>query len=139
MTHRRKFLKSSLAGAVATAGILSSCKDSVATKDEPISSTYKILDEALNKPILKTAYFDTPVIIETLELLRYKNNFICRVRSVDGAVSISASNNDQMISLYPIFTNRLQAYFIGKDAAQLETLLEQVYGSNCRIWHCGCH
>ena len=32
-----------------------------------------------------------------------------------------------MISLYPIFLNRLQDFFIGKDATKIESLLEQVY------------
>jgi L-alanine-DL-glutamate epimerase-like enolase superfamily enzyme len=33
----------------------------------------------------------------------------------------------QMGSLYPVFTNRLQQFFTGKDARDLETLLEEVY------------
>ncbi|MDA1121220.1 MAG: mandelate racemase/muconate lactonizing enzyme family protein [Bacteroidetes bacterium] len=49
------------------------------------------------------------------------------MRSKDGAAGISVSNNDQMISLYPIFINRLQPFFIGKDAVQLEALLKEVY------------
>jgi L-alanine-DL-glutamate epimerase-like enolase superfamily enzyme len=81
----------------------------------------------LAQPVLKKELFPDPVIIETLELLRYKDNFICRVRSKGGAEGISVSNNMQMISLYPVFTRRLQPFFPGKDARELEKILEEVY------------
>lgn len=77
--------------------------------------------------ILERSNLNSPVIIKDLELLRYKDNFICRVRSDQGAEGISVSNNMQMVSLYPIFTERLQPFFIGKDARMLEALLEEVY------------
>jgi hypothetical protein len=72
---------------------------------------YAALDEAYAKPVLKGQLFSEPEIIETLELLRYNDNFICRVRSKNGAEGISVSNNMQMVSLYPIFVRRLQPFF----------------------------
>ena len=77
--------------------------------------------------MLKRELFTSPVVIETLELLRLNDSFICRVRSKDGAEGISVANNSQQRSLYPIQVNRLQPFFIGKDARDLETLLEEVY------------
>ncbi|MFH1965482.1 MAG: mandelate racemase/muconate lactonizing enzyme family protein, partial [Acidobacteriota bacterium] len=68
----------------------------------------------------------TPVVIETLELLRYGSNFLCQVRSTDGAEGISVGHSS-LNSLYPIFTNQLQPFFIGKDASELDLLLEKVY------------
>jgi len=88
---------------------------------------YKLLDDAASEPVLKVELFPYPLIVEKLDLLRYQNNFICIVRTADGAEGISVSNNAQMISLYPIFVNRLQPFFIGKDARNLEKLLEEVY------------
>jgi L-alanine-DL-glutamate epimerase-like enolase superfamily enzyme len=85
------------------------------------------LDEVLNRAVFKKEFFSGPVFIDKLELLRYKDNFICRVISKDGAVGISVSNNMQMISLYPVFVNRLQPFFIGKNAVELESLLDEVY------------
>jgi hypothetical protein len=58
---------------------------------------YAALDEAYAKPVLKRQLFSEPEIIETLELLRYNDNFICRVRSKNGAEGISVSNNMQMV------------------------------------------
>ena len=86
-----------------------------------------MLDEISSKPVLQKDQFRSPVIIETLELLRFKNNFLCRVRSKDGAMGVSVANNDQMKSLWPVFINRLQPFFIGKDARNLEALMEEVY------------
>ena len=47
--------------------------------------------------------------------------------STDGAEGISVGNNAQMASLYPVFVNRLQPFFPGKDARDWEALLEEVY------------
>ena len=120
-TNRRKFISTSLAGSLAATipGISFSLEN---TKEK-----YAKLDEIIRKPILKKELFPAPVIIDSLELLRFKESFLCRVRSKDGAVGISIANNDQMKSLYPILINRLQPYFIGKDARNLEQLLDEVY------------
>ncbi len=88
---------------------------------------YRELDRVLGMPVLKKGLFPDPVIIDRLELLRYGDNFICRVTSKDGAEGLSVSNNAQMISLYPVFLNRLQPFFPGKDARDWETLLDEVY------------
>ncbi len=109
------------------AGGICSCQSKPETSDQVLSDRYRKLDEVLAIPVLKSELFTDPVIIESLELLRYKNNFICRVRSTNGDEGISVGNNDQLISLYPIFVNRLQPFFIGKDARKLEKVLDEVY------------
>ena len=123
-TNRRKFITTSLAGGVAASIPLSSLASHMA---ESFNPGYAKLDEILKIPVLKRELFSSPVIIETLELLRFKDNFLCRVRSRDGAEGISASNNGPMKSFYPVFVNRLQPFFIGKDCRDLESLLEEVY------------
>ena len=123
---RRKFLTKSALGATFFASAISSCQANPQIDKEDIGNKYEKLDDAVSKPIIDTSLFSEPLIIETLELLRYKNNFICKIRTADGAEGISVSNNAQMISLYPIFINRLQPFFIGKDARKLEALLEEV-------------
>ena len=109
------------------AGSLNSCQSKPEASDQSLNDRYRKLDEVLARPVLKSELFSDPVIIESLELLRYENNFICRVRSSDGAEGISVGNNAQLISLYPIFVDRLQPFFIGKDARNLEQLLDEVY------------
>ena len=120
-TNRRKFIATTMAGSLGAALPLPSFQ-SANLKDK-----YNLLDGIISKPVLKKELFPSAVIIESLELLRLKNTFLCRVRSKDGAVGISVANNDQMKSLYPVFINRLQPFFIGKDARNLETLIEEVY------------
>ena len=126
-TNRRELISTALAGGLA-ATWPRSCGGSEAQKpgSEARRSDYARLDEILEKPVLKKELFDTPLIIETLELLRYKRSFLCRVRSSDGAEGISVGHNG-MNSLYPIFVNALQPFFIGKDARDLDLLLEKVY------------
>lgn len=121
-TNRRKFISTSVAG-----GIAAVVAPNLALGQESVKNTYTRLDEIIKKPVLKKELFKSPVIIETLELLRLKNTFLCRVRSKDGAEGISVGNNEQLKSLYAIFTTRLQPFFIGKDARDLEKLLDDVY------------
>lgn len=123
-TNRRKFIATSLTGGLAVA-----LPGSVMGKNskEGIETIFTKLDEILQKPVLKKELFSVPVIIESLELLRYKNSFLCRVRSKEGAEGWSFSNDGPIKSFYPVFVNRLQPFFIGKDARDLEALLEEVY------------
>lgn len=122
--NRRKFIASSFVGGLAATipGAVHGIE-----RTENADMAYSKLDEILKKSVLKKELFTSPVIIETLELLRFKNSFLCRVRSKDGAVGWSVSNNDAMKSFYPVFVNRLQPFFIGKDAREFESLLEEVY------------
>ena len=89
------------------------------------------LDEILKQPVLKRELFKDPVIIESVELLYGKKQYICRVRSKDGHEGISVSNAQQMDLVYPIFVNRIAPFFLGKDARDLDALIPAVtvYGS----------
>ncbi len=119
--NRRNFFSTALAGGAALAALpLSSCQS------EFVENHYAKLDEAMKRPVLKTNLFSEPVIIDSLELLKYKGNYLCRVRSKDGAEGFSFANSN-MDSLYPVFVKRLQGFFIGKDVLNLESLLEEAY------------
>jgi L-alanine-DL-glutamate epimerase-like enolase superfamily enzyme len=120
-TNRRKFISTSLAGGIAATLPIKPFIQNIEKEK------YSKLDEILKIPVLKRELFKSPVTIYSLELLRYKNTYLCRVSSKDGATGISVANNAQMRSLYPVFINRLQPFFIGKDARNLEKLLDEVY------------
>jgi L-alanine-DL-glutamate epimerase-like enolase superfamily enzyme len=129
-TNRRKFLTTAIAGSVTAATLpLSACGSGIKEFDQmaEIKSKYAKLDEILKQPVLKRELFTSPVIIESLELLRLNNTFLCRVRSKDGAEGISVANNSQMRSLFAIFVTRLQPFFIGKDARELDKIIDDVY------------
>src|ERR1022692_1472930 len=92
--NRRQFVKANLLASLAAATPLSALA-AEAPRPGSISqnSRYARLDEILRQPVLKRELFTSPVIIETLELLRYQDNFLCRVRSRDGAEGISVGHS----------------------------------------------
>jgi L-alanine-DL-glutamate epimerase-like enolase superfamily enzyme len=82
--------------------------------------------------VLKRELFPAPVIIETLELLRDRNNFICWVRSKDGAEGISIGHPFISKDVYLMFMNFLHPLFIGKDARDLDMLITAVAKRNVK-------
>jgi L-alanine-DL-glutamate epimerase-like enolase superfamily enzyme len=127
-TSRRNFISTSLAG-----GICASLPFASGVSPFPGNGSinpladYSTLDEILKMPVFKRELFSAPVIIESLELLRYNDSFLCRVRSHDGAEGYSVGHSGQLRSLFPVFINLLQPFFIKKDARDLDLLMEKVY------------
>jgi L-alanine-DL-glutamate epimerase-like enolase superfamily enzyme len=127
MTTRRDLLRTGVA-----AGFAAAMPRRAEAATPALAATYAKLDAAAAQPVFKRELFKDPVIIQTVELLHYKKSWLCRVRSKDGAEGIAVSNSQQMEVLYPIFAKRIAPYFIGKDARDLENLMEEVtvYESN---------
>lgn len=128
-TDRRKFLKAAaLTGGASALMPLASCSSTTKPsgtedlKGKKVTD-YSVLDKVLNKPVLKRSLFSEAVIIETLELLRDRNNTICRVRSSDGAVGVAIGHPFIAKSSYPMFNVNLKRFFIGKDARDLDLLI----------------
>ncbi len=69
-TNRRKFIETSLAGAIGAS--LTGC---ASHEGENKNDKYSLADEILKQPVLKKVLFPEPVIIDTLELLRLNNTF----------------------------------------------------------------
>lgn len=115
-TNRRNFLSAATAGALAT----------TAPAAETVNDRYRKLDEILAKPVLKKELFKTPVIIDTVELLRMGGSYLCRVRSKDGAEGIAVAHTS-MSNFFPIFVKNIQPFLVGKDARELELILEKIY------------
>jgi len=128
-TNRRKFISTAVTGGLAATALPLSFYGKEATSINSLTDVklrYAKLDAIIKKPILKKELFATPVIIETLELLRFENSFLCRIRSKDGAEGISVGHSE-LSTLFPIFLKRLQPYFIGQDARELDLILEKIY------------
>jgi L-alanine-DL-glutamate epimerase-like enolase superfamily enzyme len=117
-TTRRAFVGAGLLGGVGAAAARPA-------HGEP-NPRYAKLDEVLRQPVLKRELFPAPVVIERLELLRHEDSFLCRVRSRDGAEGLSVGHGSLRV-LYPLFVHNLQPFFIGKDARDLDLLLEKVF------------
>lgn len=96
---------------------------------------FKAIDEAFQKPVLKRELFSHPVIIETVELLRDRDNFICRVcrvRSKDGVEGISIGHPFYAEIGYPMF-EYVARHFRNKDARDLDALIHNAAKANYRL------
>ncbi len=128
-SNRRKFLST-----VGGAGLISPLASLAAGGAEPggrghtadVEARHARLRDILRQPVLKRELFSSPVVLRSVELLRWEDSFLCRVRSEDGAEGISVGHSS-MRTLYPIFLHNLQPFFLGKDARDLDLILEKVY------------
>ena len=122
MPHsRRKFLTA--AGLTGLATGLTARSTNTAPAPPP---DYSDLDAALARPVLRREFFADPVIIETCELLEHQGSYFVRVRSTDGAVGYCSGHNIRMPHLYPMQTQLVNPFFVGKDARDLDRLMEDV-------------
>jgi L-alanine-DL-glutamate epimerase-like enolase superfamily enzyme len=108
-------------GAVAPA-LLAACRGQSAVGPDP-----EELRRAAAKPVLRLDGLSSPVIIETIRLLKRGNDYFVHVRSRDGAEGISLTNPPRADYLQPILNQLVVPFFIGKDARDLENLLWELY------------
>ena len=73
----------------------------------------------------------TPVIIESIEMLKNGSNYFVRTRSTDGATGITGTK--QIADFMPIFERLVAPHFIGKDARDIESLVDSVYRANYKL------
>lgn len=132
-TNRRQFISTAAMAGLAAPTFSPASRGATSGARTDIAERRARIDAALAQPVLKKELFTSPVIIESVELLQLDNRYLCRVRSKDGAVGISVAHNG-MSRLYPIFLRNLQPFFIGKDARELDLIMEKVfiYGFNFR-------
>lgn len=120
-TTRRIFLKTSAQAGFVAAG--AGCL----TAAERFGPDKAALDRILAEPVLRRDLLKAPVKIEKLELLRDGTRFLIRVRSGDGAESVTVPNNSRLLDVYPLYLKRVAPFFLGKDARDLESLLSELY------------
>lgn len=125
--NRREFMSASLAGgmAAAFAANASAADRPTEAPESALETRYDMLDKILEKPVLKRELFDAPIIIEKVELLRDRNNFLCRVRSKDGAEGLAAGHPWVAKLSWP-FMGLFSEAFTGKDARDLDQLVTQI-------------
>jgi L-alanine-DL-glutamate epimerase-like enolase superfamily enzyme len=127
-TDRRSFLSSLAGGSVVAALPQSTGRlEAAAGSSGDVASRYALLDAALKAPVLRRELFPTPVILESVELLRHRNAFLCRVRSPEGAEGMSAGHGSQNSRNWPVFRGLIER-FRGKDARDLDALIPDTEG-----------
>jgi L-alanine-DL-glutamate epimerase-like enolase superfamily enzyme len=88
------------------------------------------LDRAATAPVLKLAGLPSPVVIDSIRLLKKDQEYFVHVRSRDGAEGVSLPNPPRAEYLAPILKQLVIPFFLGKDARDLENLLWELYR-----WH----
>ena len=73
----------------------------------------------------------SPVKVASIEMLQKGTGYFVRTRSTDGAVGLIGTK--QVEDFMPIFSNLVAPHFIGKDARDLESLVDSVYFANYKI------
>jgi L-alanine-DL-glutamate epimerase-like enolase superfamily enzyme len=84
------------------------------------------LEEAANSTVLNVEHIKSPVMIESMELLFNNGLYFLRSRSKDGSIGVSVASS-RAEYLYPMLKQLIIPYFVGKDARDLEKLLDGVY------------
>ncbi|MHC4464876.1 MAG: hypothetical protein ACYS30_26115 [Planctomycetota bacterium] len=107
--NRRHFLE--LTAGTGMLPILQGCQSTL-NKPQSVSHgsgvTLEKLEKAAGAPILHLDGLNSPLLIESIELLQKEREYFVRVRSKDGAEGMSATNS-RAAYLYPIL-NKLIRY-----------------------------
>ncbi len=119
---RRRFLKiSALAGCLPAIPGWLRCAPAAAARTPSYERTLFRLHELSKEP----------VEIESIELLRNGSHYFVRSRSRDGVVGIARTK--QVEDFIPILLRRVAPFFVGKDARDLESLVDGVYVRNYKM------
>jgi L-alanine-DL-glutamate epimerase-like enolase superfamily enzyme len=121
--NRRQLLAGATAAALSPAF---AAKSRYAVKPRTAPSMDELARVA-SLPVLKRDRFSTPVIIQSIELLRVNKEYFVRVRSTDGAEGISVCNPPRADFFDRVFKNLVVPPLLKKDARDLDNLLWEVY------------
>ena len=125
--NRRHFFE--LTASTGLLSILQGCQ-STPGKPRAVSNrsqvTLEELEKAAGAPVLQLDGLSSPLVVQSIELLRKGREYFVRVRSKDGAEGIAVTNS-RAEYLYPILNKLVIPYFIGKDARDLESHLFGLY------------
>ncbi|SFL16332.1 L-alanine-DL-glutamate epimerase [Paenibacillus sp. 1_12] len=84
------------------------------------------LEAAANSTVLNVEGITSPLIIESMEMLFNNGLYFLRTRTTDGSEGVAVAS-ERAAYLYPLLKQLIIPYFIGKDARDLEKLLDGVY------------
>jgi len=127
--NRRSFLSS--APTLWAAGVASARQGIAADTEASFPRvTNEELDRAAAEPVLKVDTIKSPIVIESIKLLKREREYFVHVRSKDGAEGISLTNPPRAEYLDKVLKDLVIPFFINKDARNLESLLWELYRYN---------
>ncbi len=92
-----------------------------------VIATPEELDRAVAAPVLSVKGITSPVIIESIRLLKRDRDYLVHVRSNQGAEGVSFVDPPRAEYLDHIMEQLVSPFFIGKDARDVERLLHDLY------------
>jgi len=108
--------RSLLAGVVGAGAMAVADADTPQSKKAPRKLANPAdLDRAAAAPVLKVDGLTSPVIIESMKLLKKDRDYMVHVRSKDGAEGVSLTNPPRAPYLDHVFQQLVAPFFIGKD------------------------
>jgi L-alanine-DL-glutamate epimerase-like enolase superfamily enzyme len=124
-SSRRRFLGGMLGAGVA--GVTAARADTAPPSSGTPRPDPTELDRAAAAPVLRREGLGSPVIIDSVRLVRKGAEYFVHVRSRDGAEGVSVVNPPRGEYLDKIFKQLVAPFFVGKDARDLEDLLWELY------------
>jgi L-alanine-DL-glutamate epimerase-like enolase superfamily enzyme len=120
---RRDWLK--LTGGAALAASLPRFLSAAAREEERFLREYE-------KPVFDLpGQVKEPVRIASIEMLKRGSSYFVRTRSTSGATGLVMTK--QVADFLPIFQNLVAPHFIGRDARELESLVDTVHRANYKL------
>src|SRR5262245_45005972 len=124
--NRRSFIAGAMGAG--TLGLNSAYANKGQAKKAPTAApSLQELDKAAAAPVLKLDGLKSPVIIESIKLLKQGDEYFVHVRSKDGAEGVALTNPPRELYLDKVLKQLVIPFFIGKDARDLENHLWELY------------
>jgi L-alanine-DL-glutamate epimerase-like enolase superfamily enzyme len=115
--NRRNFLTASAGAALLAANLPAADDDAIPGYQEPVFHLPQSVQE--------------PAKIASIELLQSGKLYFVRTRSTDGVEGVIQTKD--MEDFIPILLRRVVPHFLGKDARDLERLVDEVYVANYKL------
>jgi L-alanine-DL-glutamate epimerase-like enolase superfamily enzyme len=116
--HRRDVLRLGAAAAAVAAGPRAASAAQASAAEIAAAGT---------APVLRRELWKQAIPIAAIDVLENAGEFLVRVRARDGAAGLAVGHPDVLETTWPILTRRVAPFFIGKDARDLESLIDGVY------------
>jgi L-alanine-DL-glutamate epimerase-like enolase superfamily enzyme len=126
-TPRRAFLKTGASTAALAFGAPPLVRALEGQAKDARAGLSERLRQAAEAPVVRRELFPRPVTLSKVELLRNGRFFLVRARTKDGAFGLAEGHGPVLESAWPILVQRVAPYFAGKDARELDALLDGVY------------
>lgn len=127
MSNRRKFLKKFGVATAATtlAGCNSSTSNTELNQSYQGSDQLKTFQEILKQTVFKRELFNEPIVIDKIEIKKDGDLYFTKVTSKNGAEGYVPGNRTFLPSMHGLMLSRIIPQVIGKDARDIEKLIEQ--------------